>query len=311
MHTATPSNAPQQARMVELLKRLAPGEGYTRSTLDDVLLMRANRPLVSTPALYQPGIVIVVQGCKRGFHAGHTYVYDARHYLVVSVPLPFEVETEASEARPLLGLIVHIDPTVVAELAMGVDTFEPQSRPNPATLYATPMDAKLADATLRLLEALDSPVEARLLGPSIVREINYRVLVGEQGGGLRAALSRDGHFGRIARVIQRIHDHYPSHLDVATLAHEASMSVPAFHVHFKSVTNNSPLQYIKAIRLHQARLLMIRSSLNAVTAAERVGYESASQFSREFKRLFGRSPVEEVRHLKDVMALTEPTPTGP
>ncbi|MEZ2419278.1 AraC family transcriptional regulator N-terminal domain-containing protein [Luteibacter sp. RCC_6_2] len=293
----------RRARMADLIVRLAPSEGYTLSAVDGVAFMRSNRPLVRTPALYEPSIVIVAQGRKRGFHGGQTYVYDAQHYLALAVPLPFEIETEASVEEPMLGVAIRIDVATIAELVLAVDDLRPQADVPPATLFATPLDDRLGDAALRLLEVLSDPVEARLLAPGIVREITYRVLTGEQGGGLRAALTQGGHFGRIAKALRRIHTEYARPLDVATLASEANMSVPTFHTHFKAVTTTSPIQYIKAMRLHHARLLMVRSGLNAATASERVGYESASQFSREFKRLFGRSPVDETRQLKDLLDL--------
>jgi AraC-like DNA-binding protein len=296
----------RQTRMVELMKRLAPDEGYTESLLDGVTFMRSNRALACTAALYEPSIVIVIQGRKRGFHGGRMYVYDARHYLVLSVPLPFSVETEASEAEPMLGLALRIDPAVTAELAMGIEDTHPELESRPATMYATRIDEKLEDATLRLLEALSSPGESRLLGPSIFREITYRVLTGDQGGALLAALHQGSSFGRIARVLRRIHTQYERSLDVATLAREANMSIPAFHARFKVVTTTTPIQYIKAIRLHQARLMMIRDGMSAATASARVGYESPSQFSREFKRLFGRSPMDEVRSLKQLLSLAPP-----
>ncbi|PAU89856.1 AraC family transcriptional regulator [Pseudomonas sp. WN033] len=292
--------------MVELIKTLAPAEGYTESMLDGVTFMRADQAVPNTPALYEPSIVIVVQGRKRGFHGGRMYVYDARHYLVLAVPLPFSIETEASAAEPLLGLILRIDPAMVAELAMEIDQTLLQRPLNPVSLNATPIDDKLESATLRLLEALSSPLECKLLAPAIVREITYRVLTGEQGDGLRAALVQGSNFGRIARVLRRIHDQFDHNLDVGTLAQEASMSVPTFHTHFKAVTHTSPLQYIKTIRLHQARLMMIRNGISAVAASQQVGYESTSQFSREFKRLFGRSPKDEARHLKTLLSLAEP-----
>lgn len=308
---STPSScSPRQARMIELLKRLAPAEGYTQSLLEGVILMRSNQPLACTPALYEPSIVIVVQGRKRGFHGGRMYVYDAQHYLVLSVPLPFSIETEASPAEPMLGLALRIEPAMTAELLIGLDEGPARSQCEPVPMYASAMDDKLEDATLRLLEALCSPVEARLLGPAVFREITYRVLTGEQGTSLRAALQHGGHFGRIAKVLRRIHTQYDGALDVATLASEANLSVPAFHVHFKAVTATSPMQYIKAIRLHQARLMMIRQGASAAWAAGQVGYESPSQFSREFRRLFGRSPTDEARHLKTLLALA-PGPAHP
>jgi len=294
-------------RMVELMLRLAPEEGYTAAQLDGVTFMRSNRPLPVTPALYEPSIVIVIQGRKRGLHDGNLYVYDAQHYLVLALPLPFSIETEASAEEPMLGVALRVDPLLVAELVMDLD--EPQPT-RPATLYSSPMDARLSDATLRLLEALADPDEVRLLGPSILREIVFRVLQGEQGSGLRATLAQHSHFGRIARVLQRIHRDYQESLDVPSLAEIASMSVPTFHVHFKAMTSRSPLQYLKAIRLHQARLLMIRNQMSAISAAQRVGYESPSQFNREFKRLFGRTPGDETRHFKMLLRLAPAVDTA-
>lgn len=296
----------QQARMIELIKRLSPTEGYTQSALDSVTFMRSNRSIPRTQALYEPSIVIVLQGKKRGYYGGEMIVYDAGHYLALSVPLPFSTQTEASEAEPMLGLAVRMDAAITAELAMGVDETAPQHANKAATLYATPIDAKLEDTVLRLLEALSSPLESRLLAPSIVREITFRVLTSEQAGGLRAAMLQDGHFGRIAKVLRHIHGEFSNNLDVGTLAREAHMSVAAFHNHFKAVTQTSPIQYIKAIRLHQARLMMIRKGISASSASQQVGYESASQFSREFKRLFGRSPKEEAQYLKELLALSGP-----
>ena len=156
---------------------------------------------------------------------------------------------------------------------------------------------------MRLLQALASPLEAQVLGPGIVRELCFRVLVGEQGGAIRAALASQVNFGRISRVLRRIHDDYAQPMEVATLAREAGLSAPAFHAHFKTIAGTSPIQYIKSIRLHQARLLMIRDNLTAAAASARVGYESASQFNREFKRFFGRSPGEEAREMKAVFSL--------
>ena len=293
-----------QSRMVELMLQLAPAEGYTQSLLDGVTYMRSNRSIPATQALYEPSIVIVVQGRKKGFHGGSMYVYDEQNYLVLSVPLPFSIETEANEDAPLLGLALRIDPQVTMELALSLDDPPRAVPPTATTMYATPIDTKLADATLRLLDALCSPSDTKLLGPAIFREITYRVLTGEQGVGLRAALAQTGHFGRIAKVLRKIHSAYHDDLDVPALADQANMSVPAFHTHFKAVTATSPIQYIKAIRLHEARLMIVRNGVSAATASERVGYESTSQFSREFKRMFGRSPMEESRHLKAVLSLS-------
>ncbi len=177
-------------------------------------------------------------------------------------------------------------------------------------MYASPMDDSLRVSTLRFLEAMSSPDEARILGPSLMREIYYRILTGEQGGSMRAALDRPGHFGKVVRVIRKIHSCYRERLDVECLAQEARMSVPSFHLHFRGVTDASPMQYLKSTRLHQARLLMLRTGMTASTAAFNVGYESASQFSREFKRFFGRTPQAEIEWMRGTYALpAPPTPS--
>src|SRR6201996_4045624 len=171
----------------------------------------------------------------------------------------------------------------------------------PRGIYSTPLDQPLSDAVLRLLEARVTPVDARILAPSIVREICYRVLTGVQGDAIRAALTHQHHFGRIAKALRRIHTEYDCSLDVETLARESGMSLAVFHAQFKTVTSTSPMQYVKTTRLHHARLLMVQDGLNAGAAAARVGYESASQFSREFKRLFGLTPTDEVRRMRGTL----------
>ncbi|MNQ86604.1 HTH-type transcriptional activator Btr [compost metagenome] len=291
--------------MVALIERLAPNEGYSLSALDGVRFMRSDRPLGRTPVLYEPSIVIVCQGRKLGFLGDQVYVYDAQHYLVLSVPLPFSTETQASKEEPLLAVSIRLDLTALADLILAIDARGGAPEEGvPLGIVSTPLEGDLADATLRLLRALCSPLDAGILGPALVREICYRVLVGEQGGALRAALAHQGRFGRVAKALRRIHMDYSQALDVTNLAQEAGMSVPAFHVNFKAVTQTSPIQYIKSTRLHQARLMMIRDGLTAASASARVGYESASQFSREFKRFFGRTPVEEVRDMRTSFALS-------
>ena len=295
---------PAFTRMVHLLERLAPNEGYTQSALDSVRLMRSDRPLGRTPVLYEPCIVIVCQGRKLGFLGDEVYVYDAQHYLVLSVPLPFSTETEASPEEPLLAVSIRLDLIELSDLITQIGAAGHHPEAPPTGIVSTLLDGDLAGATIRLLEALTVPLDAQVLGQGIVREICYRVLTGEQGAAMRAALAHNGRFGRVARALKRIHTEYATPLNVARLAEEAGMSVPAFHANFRTVTQTSPIQYIKSTRLHQARLMMIRDGVTAAAAAGRVGYESASQFSREFKRLFGRTPVEEVRDMRESFTLS-------
>ena len=298
-------------RMVELLDALTPKDGVSASALDSVQLLRSSRAYPRTPVMYEPSIVIVCQGRKRGFLGDQVFIYDAQQYLVLSVPLPFECETEASPEKPLLAISIRVDLTMVAELLMALNDTRGSTVSEPCGIYATPLDAPLSNAVLRLLEALASSSDAQILGPSIVREICYRVLTGEQGDAIRAALTHQHHFGRIAKALRRIHADYRGDLDVDTLAREAGMSLAVFHAHFKAVTSTSPMQYVKTTRLHHARLLITHDGLNVSAAATRVGYESASQFSREFKRLFGLSPTEEQRRVRAMSEPVVPQPVMP
>jgi len=305
------SKDPSTARMVQLIGQLASLEGYNLSPLDDVRFLRSNRPLKRTPVLYEPGIVILCQGQKRGYLGDDIYIYDAQHYLVVSVPVPFTMETDASEAEPMLAVYIRLDFNLAGELIQQVDEVWNIRAAQPMGMYASPMDEPLRQSTLRFLEVMGDCTDALILGPAMLRELYYRILTGEQGGTLRAAIAQQGQFGKVTRAIHKIHRCYHERLDVEILAQEAQMSVPNFHLHFRKVTDSSPMQYLKSTRLHQARLLMLRNDLTAAKSAFLVGYESASQFSRDFKRLFGRTPIAEVAWMKQAYALPAPTTPSP
>ncbi|MDB5850516.1 MAG: AraC family transcriptional regulator [Rhodoferax sp.] len=298
----------QQARMVRLLAGLAPDEGYNLTALPGVRFLRSNRPLARAPVLYDPGVVIVCQGRKRGFMGDQVYLYDAQHYLAVSVPVPFTMETDASVDEPLLAIYLRLDIAVATALVLQIDEAGGAPPAEPKGLMSSPMDTQLKATVLRFLQAMAEPLEAVVLGPALVREIYFRVLAGEQGASMRAALAAQGHFGKVARAIRKIHGNFQQPLDVALLAGEAGMSVPSFHAHFKDVTQTSPMQYVKSTRLHQARLLMVKSGMTAAAASGEVGFESPSQFSREFKRLFGRTPGEEAARMRQAFARLDAGP---
>jgi AraC-like DNA-binding protein len=298
-------------RMTVLLRSLAIREGTHPTAIEGVNLMRVSRPIPRTPVLYEPGIVIVGQGRKHGYLGDQVYTYDAHNYLVLSVPLPFECETEARPDWPLLAITIRVDLAVLAELLMKMDgAHHSVTATMPEGIYSTKLDAKLSETTVRLLECLGDPAEARILGPHIVREITYRVLCGQQGGALRAAAALHSRFGQVNRALQRIHAEFARDLSVEELADTAGMSPSAFHQNFKALTSTSPLQYLKTIRLHKARMLMAYEGLRAGIAAERVGYESSSQFSCEFKRLFGMSPIEEAVRARQMLGVSVPAMAG-
>ncbi len=284
--------------MAELLGELATGEGFSPSRLPGVRFMRSTRHVPRTPIAYEPGICIVAQGRKSGHLGDLKLPYDPNHYLVLAVPMPFECETFGTPEEPMLGMSVGVTPGLVAELLLQMEQAPHDATP-PRAIESTRLDESLSGAAVRMLECLRTVDEARILGPQIVREIVYRVLLGKLGGNLRALAAPHSHFGQISRVLNRIHTEFARAMDMETLAREAGMSVSTFHAHFKAVTTSSPLQYLKTIRLHKARMLMVHEGASAGDAAHHVGYESLSQFSREFKRLFGASPSVAAGRLRE------------
>ncbi|WEJ84125.1 AraC family transcriptional regulator [Kluyvera intermedia] len=287
------------ALLTEKTKQLKNKEQNLRALLPDIQLLYGTQPYARTPVMYRPGIVFLFSGYKIGYINERTFRYDANEYLLLTVPLPFECETFATEEAPLAGLRLDVDILQLQELLMdiGEDTlFRPgiaESGINSATL-----SDEILCAAERLLDVMERPLDARILGKQIIREMLYHVLTGPRGGALMALVSRQTHFSQISRVLKRIEGQYTETLSVDQLAAEANMSLSAFHHNFKSVTSTSPLQYLKAYRLHKARMMMVHDGLKASAAAMQVGYESASQFSREFKRYFGITPGEDAARLR-------------
>ena len=278
-------------QLAELLAPQITAEGFSPSPLPGVEYMRAVVSTPRHPIVYTPRIVIIAQGHKRVWLGEKEFVYDPDHLLVLSVPMPFECQTTASEEEPLLGLAIGVDPILVGELLLEMGdaaNAEPSSY-----VSSTAIDPEVMDAAVRLAETLGSSADCRIIGPQIVREIVYRVLTGEQGDVLRLLTAQPNRHGQIARVLRRIHADYADELDVPSLAREANMGISTFHHAFRDATATSPLQYVKSIRLHKARALLVADGLNAQDAARRVGYVSASQFSREYRRMFGCSPASD------------------
>ncbi len=295
-----PSDESSKRReLVELAGFLAPGQGYNPTALAGVRILRTEAILHDVPVLYKPGAVFVLQGRKLGVLEGEVYLYDEEHYLAVSVPVPFRMESSASAERPLLAVYLEFDMLLTAEIASEVGAT--QSGPaadKMRSLISSRMEPVIEDVVLRLLRALSDPVELAVLGAGILRELHYRVLVGPQGGAMISALQQQGISGKIVRSLTRLRETYNSEISVAALAREVGMSVPSYHVHFKALTGSSPMQYVKAIRLHEARLMIARQSGTIAEVAASVGYASAAQFSRDFKRHFRRTASEEAKWVR-------------
>jgi len=213
--------------------------------------------------------------------------------------MPFECESFASPEEPLRGLYISIDigelRDLIGRMGLQAPISSSGSKGLPPGIGPAKMDKDMADAAIRLVKCLQSETEAQILGPGLVREILYRALCGTQAPVLYSLAMHSGTFSQVARVLKIMQKDYARKLDVEQLAGKALMSTSAFHRAFKEITFDSPLQYLKKIRLTRARDLMIQKRMKAYIAADTVGYESASQFSREFKRFFGQSPAEMIR----------------
>lgn len=278
-------------QLTEQIKSLINNQQRLSELLPDVRLLYGTQQGTRTPVMYQPGIVFLFSGHKVGYINERSFRYDTNEYLLLTVPLPFECETFATPEVPLAGLRLNVDILQLQELLMDIGEDE-HFRPAMAAsgINSAVLNEDILCAAERLLDVMDRPLDARILGKQIIREILYHVLTGPCGGALLALVSRQTHFSLISRVLKRIESQYTENLSVDQLAAEANMSVSAFHHNFKSVTSTSPLQYLKTYRLHKARMMMVHDGMKASAAAMRVGYESASQFSREFKRYFGITP---------------------
>lgn len=278
-----------------LAGQLAPRLGYNQTALGNVRILRTEAVLNDIPVLYKPGAVFVLQGSKYGMLDGEIYLYDEHHYLAVSVPVPFRMTSTASPLRPLLAIYLEFDMQMVAEIATQLEKLAGPASAKPKGLFSSKMDTSIEDVLLRLLTALGSPVEVAVLGGSILRELHYRVMSGPQSGAVIAALQRKGTSGKLVESLAWLRKNYGSEITVADLARAVGMSAPSYHVHFKDLTGSSPMQYVKAMRLHEARLMIARQAGTVAEVASSVGYISPAQFSRDFKRHFGRTASEEAK----------------
>ena len=289
------------SEIAKLLERFDLAEGFSETVMKGVRFFKAIQYRPRTPLLYDPGICIVAQGHKIGYLGGQVFQYDADNYLVVSVSIPFECETFASPDNPLLGLYIDVDMPqlhdLITHLGHQTELRDMKRRDLPRGVGPAHLDEEMADATVRLLRCLQSDTDARVLGPGLVREILYRTLCGTQAAVLYALAAHNGNFSRVAHALKLIQNDFAKKLDIERLAHEACMSVSAFHRAFKEITSDSPMQYLKKVRLNRARDFLMQEDIKAYIAADKVGYESASQFSREFKRYFGKSPAEMIKEL--------------
>ena len=266
-------------------------------------LFQRNEPTQPESRMYEPRICLIAQGAKRVLLGDDTYVYGERHFLITSVNLPTVVQIiKASPEKPCLGLILKLDQREISQLM--VDSNLPLSRPQQSSrgMATGEVTLPLLTAFQRLVDLLAEPKDIPILAPIIQREIFYRLLVGDQGARLRQIASAGSQSQQIARAIDWLKDNFTRPLRIDDLATQVNMSTSTFHHHFRTLTAMSPLQYQKWLRLNEARRLMLIENQDAATVAFQVGYESPSQFSREYGRLFGAPPLRDIISLRQMTA---------
>ena len=251
--------------------------------------------------MYEPSICLIAQGAKRVLLGDDTYVYDAHHFLITSVDLPTVWQIiEASREKPCLGLRLKLDQREISQLMVDSNLPLPRAQQSSRGMATGEVTLPLLTAFQRLIDLLAEPKDIPILAPIIQREISYRLLVGDQGARLRQMASAGSQSHQIARAIDWLKGNFTQPLRIDDLATQVNMSTSTFHHHFRALTAMSPLQYQKRLRLNEARRLMLTERLDATTAAFQVGYESPSQFSREYNRLFGAPPLRDITNLRQL-----------
>ena len=275
------------------------GDGFHQTAIDQLEFQRESSVFTVLRGVCDPIFAILVQGKKEALLGEEIYRYGAAQYLVVSVDLPLSAFiTEAIPDQPYLGFKLTLDPLQLCDLITQTNAMKRQPENAVRGLFVSTIDTLLLDCALRLAKLLDTPEDIPILAPLIVREIYYRLLTSEQGEAVRQIATSGSNMQRIAEVIKRLKADFTQPLRIEDLAEQAKMSASSFHHHFKAVTSMSPLQYQKQLKLLEARRLMLAENSDASHAAYHVGYESASQFSREYSRMFGAPPIRDIEHLR-------------
>lgn len=286
-------------QLATLIRRHAPNTGTYQTAIANLSVMHANQLSEPLESVYQPSICVVAQGAKTATLAEETYRYDSSTYLVTSVELPIIGRiVEASAEIPYLSLKLSFDTASILNIVEKMNWPASEGSETGRGITVNQTSPALLEVIIRLMRLLDVPKDIPVLAPLVIQEVLYRILQSEQGALLSQFATSSSHAYNIAQAIRFINQHYDRQLPISHLAKSVNMSESAFHKHFKRVTAMSPLQYQKTIRLQEARRLMLMESLHASDAAFRVGYESPSQFSREYARMYGQPPTRDIQEFR-------------
>jgi len=290
----------QQNELVKIIECYSEKDGVHQTVIPSLFFMRDSNASVPRHGVYKPSLCMVVQGAKEVWLAQERFRYSPADYLVASVHLPVTAQvTEATPDAPYLGFKLEFTPSQILEVLQDAE-FRVIPKENPKrAMFVSQMESSLLDAVLRLARLLDKPKDIPVLAPLFTKEILYRVLQGQNGIILEQIVMEGSSTHQIKVVIEQIMNNYDSPLRIEELAEIANMSISSLHRHFKEITAMSPLQFQKQLRLQEARRLLLTESADASEVAYRVGYESASHFSREYSRMFGFPPKADKKRIKD------------
>ena len=276
-----------------MIEPLVREDGFADTLIPLVRLMMCAKSLPRMPLIYRPGLTIIVQGRKIGYLGDREIHYNSGHYLVQTLPLPFECETFASPQEPLFGVSIDVDPVLLSELVTvsSDDNLQPSVTHFP--MSSVPMSDDMIESVSRLIKALHDPYTAKVMGGSRVREVIFEALQSPQGAALRALVVNQGRFSLIVNALKQLHLQLDQDVRVEQLAGDANMRVSSFHHHFKAIAGSSPLQCLKRLPLLKAQMLLNQGHLNFCQISLKVGYKSIHQFSRDYKRYFGAPPTKD------------------
>lgn len=286
------------------IARWTESEERFKAPIPGLYLFQFAGPTEPRSVVSEPSICLIAQGSKRLLLGEETLEYSPERYLLTSVHMPIVVQVnQASQESPYLGLRLCFDQQQLSQLVADSELPAPRNSPPERGMAVGKVTLPMLNVFQRLLGLLDEPQDIPILAPTLHREIIYRLLVGEQGARLRKIASEGSQSQHIARSIEWLQENFSQPLKVEELASMAQMSSSTFYQHFRAMTALSPLQYQKRLRLQEARRLMLTDDLDAASAGYRVGYESASQFSREYRRHFGAPPVRDIQQLKEAVSV--------
>ncbi|HAS6599508.1 AraC family transcriptional regulator [Vibrio parahaemolyticus] len=298
--TSLPSRAFATQKLAKLIDRWTGNANQYDTPISGLRFSRWTTPTPPTSYTHNPSICLIAQGRKRVLLGEESFIYDANHFLISSVDLPIIANIiEASEELPYLGLIMELDLTEISQLIVDSELAFTQSKEAQKGIAVGELSDSLLDAFVRLAELLDEGQNIKILAPIIKREIFYRLLMSEQGTRLHQIVTAGSHSHQIAKAIDWLKNNFVKPLSVGDLASYTGMSKSSFYTHFRSMTSMTPLQFQKKLRLSEARRLMLTENLDAMAATFKVGYESPSQFSREYSRLFGAPPSKDIKSLRE------------